>query len=300
MPVTLTQLDLYLKTLLGDEPDESLIEVRTRKPGTHSMRHWFIDVGARQRLHDLLPVIAGRADVYVGVAPRRTADGTRDGVTHAHVTWADVDGPEGLKRAAAFDPHPTLIVRSGSPGGAHAYWALERAADVALVEQINRGLCEALGGDPVWAATTILRVPGTLNHKHDPPRSVDIARATGEVFDPVELASLVPDVAPPPSQVLPPRVVHGRDPLMAIAPRDYVAKLLGVTVPKHGFVSCPFHSDSSPSLKVYETAERGWCCYGRCGRRGGSIFDLSARLWGLSTRGEDFLEVRRRLTAIFG
>jgi len=62
-------------------------------------------------------------------------------------------------------------------------------------------------------------------------------------------------------------------------------------------VSCPFHDDRTPSLHVYETPAGGWYCYG-CGR-GSSVYDLAADLWGLETRGADFLEVRRRLCDLF-
>jgi CHC2 zinc finger len=78
-----------------------------------------------------------------------------------------------------------------------------------------------------------------------------------------------------------------------------VEHLLGVEVPRSGFVSCPFHVDRTPSFKVYETPERGWMCFSAHCRRGGSIYDLAAALWGLGTRGQDFLELRRRLLAYF-
>jgi hypothetical protein len=54
---------------------------------------------------------------------------------------------------------------------------------------------------------------------------------------------------------------------------------------------------TGPSLHVYAAPERGWCCYS-C-RRGGSIYDLAAELWGVGTRGREFLELRRRLLEAF-
>ena len=68
-------------------------------------------------------------------------------------------------------------------------------------------------------------------------------------------------------------------------------RLLGVEVPRHRKVPCPFHEDRHASLHVYETAERGWYCFGRC-RRGGTIYDLAAPLYGYDPRGEDFLRLR--------
>ena len=61
---------------------------------------------------------------------------------------------------------------------------------------------------------------------------------------------------------------------------------------------CPFHDDDTPSLHVYPSAAEGWYCFG-CGR-GGSIYDFAALLLGRSTRGEDFIELRRELEAIIG
>ena len=63
-------------------------------------------------------------------------------------------------------------------------------------------------------------------------------------------------------------------------------------------VPCPFHADRHASLHVYETAERGWYCFGRC-RHGGTIYDLAAPLYGYSARGEDFLRLRAELRRLF-
>jgi hypothetical protein len=79
----------------------------------------------------------------------------------------------------------------------------------------------------------------------------------------------------------------------------YVRRLLGVDVPRHRKVACPFHEDRHPSLHVYPTPERGWYCYGRC-RRGGTIYDLAAPLYGYADRGDDFLRLREELRRLFG
>ena len=57
--------------------------------------------------------------------------------------------------------------------------------------------------------------------------------------------------------------------------------------------------DRHASLHVYETAERGWYCFGAC-RRGGTIYDLAAPLYGYTARGEDFLRLRAELRRLFG
>ena len=87
--------------------------------------------------------------------------------------------------------------------------------------------------------------------------------------------------------------------MLAIAPDVYVQRLLGVEVPRHRKIRCPFHEDRHASLHVYPTAERGWYCFGRC-RRGGTIYDLAAGLYGLEARGEDFARLRTELRRWFG
>ncbi len=291
------QLTAYLDLLAGTEPSDALLEVRVRHHD-QAMRRWFVGVGARQRLVTQLPLIAARADVYLGCAPRQMRSGTREAVDGGWVAWADVDGPDGAQRVLSFNPEPTLIVASGSPGAAHAYWRLAARADVATLEELNRRLAQATGGDPVWAATSILRPPGTRNHKHDPPTPVRPIGGTGLVHEAERLRDALPPTPSPPPRSSQSRPADG-DPLLAIPPRVYVERLLGVEVPPSGFVSCPLHVDRTPSLKVYDAAERGWMCFSARCRRGGSIYDLAAALYGLGTRGHDFLELRRRLLASF-
>ena len=52
-----------------------------------------------------------------------------------------------------------------------------------------------------------------------------------------------------------------------------------------------------PSLHVFPTPERGWCCFS-CGR-GGSIYDLAAAMWGMTPRGREFIQIRERLQERF-
>ena len=76
-------------------------------------------------------------------------------------------------------------------------------------------------------------------------------------------------------------------------PPVYVEVLLGAPASRDAKVRCSFHLDATPSLHVYSTPEQGWYCFG-C-RLGGTIFDLAAEVWGMDTRGPDFLRLRRRL-----
>jgi len=52
------------------------------------------------------------------------------------------------------------------------------------------------------------------------------------------------------------------------------------------------HDDHNPSLQLYD---HSWYCFA-C-RLGGSIYDFAALLFGLDTRGHQFLALRQRLAA---
>jgi hypothetical protein len=148
-----------------------------------------------------------------------------------------------------------------------------------------------------------LRRPATVETStSSPSRPIDAIRLDPERrVSAVDVVGTLPDPPAPTRATFTPAATQarGEDPLLAIAPEDYVRRLLGVEVPQHRKVPCPFHSDRHASLHVYETAERGWYCFGRC-RRGGTIYDLAAPLYGYTARGEDFLRLRAELRSLFG
>ena len=82
------------------------------------------------------------------------------------------------------------------------------------------------------------------------------------------------------------------DPLKATPPSEYVEAFTGETVPASGFIHCPLHEERTPSFRVYEDH---WHCFG-CHKTGG-VYELASRLSGLSTRGADFLKLRRWIAA---
>jgi hypothetical protein len=82
-----------------------------------------------------------------------------------------------------------------------------------------------------------------------------------------------------------------RDPVLEVSPRAYFRELCGLEPDPDGFVCCPIHGENVASLKVYDTADRGWFCYGESCRRGGDVVTLVAELAGVSTpvRGYQFV-----------
>lgn len=296
-------IGVFLNLLFGAEPRGAFVEARHKLIDRPGMGQRFFPLGvpsATVALHEHVAELVPATDVYVGVAPRRRQSGTRDAIENVHVLWADIDGAEPLDALRRFRPRPSMVIRSGSPDSVHAYWSLDTPVGPAEAERLNRRLAHPLGADMRSTdAARILRPPGTLNHKHDPPKPVEIAHLEFEVYTPEQIVGDLPD--PPdvrPANVcrLPRAVEDQRDPLLSIEPPLYVEALTGQSVGRDGKVPCPLpdHEDRTPSCHVYDDPERGWYCYG-CGR-GGTIYDLASAISDLGTRGEEFRRLRHWLS----
>lgn len=122
-------------------------------------------------------------------------------------------------------PDP-IVVNSGR--GLHVYWPLDtalpvdewRAAAVGL-----KALCKQheLHIDPAVTADAarILRMPGTLNHKSDPPLPVAIV-VLNDAVALTQVTSALPEVAPAPSMDLSAAKLHGMDAMTStLAQGDY-------------------------------------------------------------------------------
>ena len=70
---------------------------------------------------------------------------------------------------------------------------------------------------------------------------------------------------------------------------EEVARFYGFEPNRSGFICCPFHTEKTPSLKLYENS---FHCFG-CGA-GGSVIDFAARLFGL-----DVIGAAKRLNSDF-
>ncbi len=290
------RLVVYLGALVGRE-HTGLLEVR-----------WRHGNGMRRRVYraaDELPVavtaileLGARTDVYVGCAPRAGRAGGLDVIARVWVLWVDCDTSQAIAAMGAFTPPPSIVVRSGSDEHRHAYWTLDRPIAANAATAGNRRLAHALGADAsaVTTAATILRPPDTRNFKHRPPTPVIAERLQPWLrVSPTQLLDQLPD-PPRPPEPLPQTLAHRHedDALRHVPPVIYIQVLTGLTPGRDGKVSCPFHGeDRTPSLHVYTDPADGWYCFG-C-QRGGSIYDLGAEVFGLSTRGRDFVELRRML-----
>jgi RepB DNA-primase from phage plasmid len=185
---------LQLAMFRGSEAPGALLELRYQRPAGTVRRLGFYDAQDLEHVSVEIERVAAFANVWVGAAPRAREDGTADGVLRVHCVWVDVDGRAALERLAAFDPLPALVIRSGSPDHAHAYWPLRAAIAPSWAKRANRRLAQAVGGDMGSTdATRILRPAGSLNHKTDPPRPVRCTRLELEAFTLDEVVGRLPD-----------------------------------------------------------------------------------------------------------
>lgn len=290
-------LHQYLRMLAGPAPGARLLEIR------FALRHrdmgrLFIAAHSAPGASRLIRRLADRTDVYVGVCLRSHRAGGRDAIDRAHLVFVEIDEPNAIERLRAFRTAPTMIVSSGGPGHAHAYFALSAPISVEELERANRRLASALGGDLASVdAARILRPVGSWNHKYTPAAAVEmVEHAPSRRYDVDELVGGLADPSPP----IAPGSSSGRTTirtetdrlLLAISATEYVWALTGLTPNRSGKIPCPFHDDHVPSLQLYDDGT--WYCFGAC-RAGGSVFDFGARALGLGTTGRDFLRLRQRL-----
>lgn len=173
------EVKTFLHTLFHKLDANERIEVRFRQPGPEKLMNQRFFKSPDEAL-GLVLSIKRSYDVYVGVAPRRGDFGTKDGVDRLFALWADLDAKgkhtqdTRRRQLKGLLCPPSVVVWSG--GGYHPYWLLREpvrgSEDLGRAERIMARIKEGLDGDPVQDRSRILRIPGTLNHKQDRPRSV--------------------------------------------------------------------------------------------------------------------------------
>lgn len=118
-------------------------------------------------------------NVYFGISTRFEHSGKKCDCYRTGCLWLDFDGPVLPK----LETKPDIIVESGT--GFHIYWILNtlmyvRSGRWKEIESVNRALAKKYHGDMAAIdVSRVLRVPGTLNHKHDPARLVNAIQYRG-------------------------------------------------------------------------------------------------------------------------
>lgn len=125
-------------------------------------------------------------DTYYGVLPRTRREGTAQAcVPITSVLWADIDAKHhsddltigkriALRQTVSVTPSPQVVVDSG--GGYHAYWLLRDPVPFGDARVVMAGIAHVIGGDAVYDAPRVLRIPGSWNWKRKPEEYSRILR----------------------------------------------------------------------------------------------------------------------------
>jgi len=251
-------------------PAISLIELRIIRRGGGALQEFIPQVDLTRAVRRAVE-LRNAGDVYYGVGLRAREAGGKDAVATLPAVWADIDSPEAIVELMMFPLPPTLVINTGTPGHVHAYWFTKAPLRPADAEKLNRRIARALGSDPQAVdAARVLRLPGTLNHKHDPPAEVTMADFTAKYYAVDEISAVLPQIEPPSRQAFSGRVaVDSGGELEAVGtPTEKILDLLqGVAPTGNGWTAlCPAHDDQRPSLSITD-GDDGRCllkCFRGC------------------------------------
>jgi hypothetical protein len=276
-----------LEAIAGDEPAGSFVEMRFRWPGRWQQL-WF-PVSELDRAARAADDLGQLGDVYVGCAPRIARSGGKDAVGRVWMLWADPDSKESSDRLRKFRPLPSIVQRSGTADHFHSFWPLSEPLTPAATKIANKRLAFRLGAD--CASTDIahiLRVPGSLNHKHAPPALVECVRLKPHVFTAAQIVGELDNVeqlerpATTTVRTSGTRLAAGQLDVRSIPSAQFVPLLTGHEVDSAGFVQCPFHKNGqerTPSLHV-SAVESRWYCHATDCQQGGGLPEFYALLHG--------------------
>ena len=170
------------------------VDIVNRDPDTGKIdsemwRHWPTDKAYISKYCKL----RADEDTYCSVALFSDKQRTKDDLgALAHAVWADADTCD----PSNFRAVPSIIVNT-SPGRWHCWWVLEepvKALDASMTAQRIAYAHRSQGCDLGWAASKILRVPGTTNAKDASQRHEVTAEYTGVLYTLAELDALYQDI----------------------------------------------------------------------------------------------------------
>lgn len=128
--------------------------------------------------------------------PKRRAE-------HAQPTrflWSDLDAADPRKTRAR--PSIAWETTGGVSPHYQGLWLLDREVPAARAANLSRRIAYAEGADKGgWDVTQVLRIPGTLNHKHDPPHRVRLLWAKALIHTLDDIKGVYPSVPAPVEKV---------------------------------------------------------------------------------------------------
>lgn len=181
-------------------------------------------------------------NIYYGLLPLAEPRGLRqranaESVVAINALWADYDAKQfnddlemALQAIESLPHQPSVIIASG--GGYHCYWLLESPVLITddnrdAVRRTVRDWAQFVRSDPAAAdLARVLRIPGTMNTKYDPPRPVEFLRCDmTALFSWQRLQRLcLPADTPQPAPYIPPTSAGTDDYSRAAAALDLLSR----------------------------------------------------------------------------
>ena len=186
-------MESFFSTLF--EYCDGMIELRTMP----AVRQKFFNITDDKKIPEYVNRSIDK-NVYFGVATRDGNGGRKENIVHIPAAYCDIDfkttSVDNFKnRIKKFPFRSSLSIHSGA--GCHLYWKLNEPAeksDIATVEDVNRRIAHALGGDlNSTDAARILRVPEHHNQKYNPPRSVRIIKINPFFYELDNFLEILPE-----------------------------------------------------------------------------------------------------------
>lgn len=172
-------------------PEETIaLLLRRESPAVPTQRVVTLEAALAPRYQAWLSYENGTgANVYAAANPLRPGSRkrTKECVASIRHLYLDIDEDGDARlaalRASQLVPPPTSIL-STSPGKYQVLWRVEEF-DFARQEQTLKLLAIAFGGDPACTdCNRVLRVPGFLNRKYDPPYRVTVEYPDDSIWTP--------------------------------------------------------------------------------------------------------------------
>lgn len=168
--------------------------------GERWYERWYEWPGDKADIESWLVSANEEADVYWSplVYPRPSR---REAASCSSLwAWADFDEVDPQR----LTPAPSVLWAT-SPGRYQGLYRLAQPSPAKELEQINRAIALATGGDPSgWDAGQVLRVPGSKNHKYEGSPKGKLIAARKLVYRANDFQSWIAQLPPPPAALTAP------------------------------------------------------------------------------------------------
>lgn len=135
---------------------------------------------------------SSKKDTYFAPAVFTAESRSSKAVTTVRTLWADLDEVDPDNIPTMFKP---TAVWESSPGRYQALWRLKQSLTMNEQQRLNQRLTYAIGADKGgWDITQVLRIPGTFNHKYDPPPKVKLLHLNGHKIDAERALDDLPEI----------------------------------------------------------------------------------------------------------